>query len=71
MEKNFEEAYRAYRKCTELDSTQGRAFLMMAYCALELGRKEDAKTHLELASGFAEHEGKAREILQRIDEIIQ
>lgn len=58
-------AYAAYQKVTELDSEQGRAFLMMGYCALELGRVGDAREQLQFAASFPEQEKVARDLLKR------
>jgi tetratricopeptide (TPR) repeat protein len=67
MGKKYEDAYRAYQKSAEIDPEEGRAYLMMAYCAMEIGDKDDVMTQLELAADYPEQETKAREILSKID----
>ena len=58
MEENYEDAYEAYRKSAGMDPDGGRAFLMMAYCAMELGNKDDAKSQLaEEVDGLIEAAG--------------
>jgi tetratricopeptide (TPR) repeat protein len=71
MEKNYEDAYRVYEKSSNMDGAEGRAFLMMAYRAIELGNKDDAKAQLQKAAGYPNQESKALDILGKIDEIMQ
>jgi tetratricopeptide (TPR) repeat protein len=65
MEENYALAYQAYQQCSELDPGQGRAILMMGYCALEMGRFEEAVSQLELAADFPELEQTAKSLLKR------
>lgn len=67
MERKYEDAYQAYKNSAAMDAEDGRAYLMMAYCAMEIGNKEEAVAQLELASNFPEQESKAKEILSKID----
>lgn len=67
MEKNYKEAYEAYEKSAELDPDDGRVYLMMAYCAIESGDKDDAKEQLAIAADYPEQASKAKEILAKID----
>jgi len=39
---------------------------MMGYCAVELGRDNDARGHLERAAEFPEQAASARNLLSRI-----
>jgi tetratricopeptide (TPR) repeat protein len=71
MEENYNDAYEAYSKSADMDPENGRAFLMMAYCAMELGNKDDAKNRLKLAAGYPDQEEKATEILGKIDTFMQ
>lgn len=59
--------FEAYNNSAELEDGKGRAYLMMAYCALEIGDKEEAVAQLELDSNYPEQASKAREILSKID----
>jgi tetratricopeptide (TPR) repeat protein len=67
MEKNYDVAYRAYQNSAEIDPEEGRAYLMMAYCAMENGDKDEVSTQLKMAAEYPEQETKAREILDKID----
>jgi predicted Zn-dependent protease len=67
MERKYEEAYQAYKNSADMDAEEGRAHLMMAYCAMEIGDKEKAVTQLQIAANFPEQETKAKEILSKID----
>lgn len=66
-ELKYQEAFEAYKNSAELEDGKGRAYLMMAYCALEIGDKEEAVAQLELASNYPEQASKAREILSKTD----
>lgn len=66
MHERYADADEAYRMCSQLDSTRGRAHLMMGRCALELGRREEAIAHLESATRHPPQAGPARELLRRI-----
>jgi len=65
-ERDFGEAYDAYAKCAEMDSTRGRTYLMMGYCAYELGKGRDAIANLERAAKFPDQEKTALDLLNRI-----
>jgi tetratricopeptide (TPR) repeat protein len=69
MEKDYEKSYQAFEQCTVLDAKQGRAYLMMGYCALELGRKEDALAQLVRAATFTEYEERAGQLLERVQQM--
>jgi tetratricopeptide (TPR) repeat protein len=71
MERNYQEAYQAYRNSAAMDAEDGRAHLMMAYCAMEAGDREGAVKHLNIAAGFPAQETKAREVLDKIDDYMQ
>jgi tetratricopeptide (TPR) repeat protein len=66
MQGRYDEAHLAYRTCSRLDSTMGRPHLMMARCVLELGRREEAIAHLEVAKRHPEQAQSAEELLRRI-----
>lgn len=67
MEKNYEESYSAFERCARFDESYGRAYLVMGYCAIQLGRAEDASIHLTKAATFPEYEDMAAQLLKRID----
>ena len=49
-----------------LDPDFGRGWLMMGYCAVELGREDEARRHLERAAEFPEQATSARNLLSRV-----
>ena len=65
MEGHYEESYQAFCEGADLAGTDGRAYLMMGYCLLELRRTEEAVTCLKQAATFPSQEEKAREMLKR------
>jgi tetratricopeptide (TPR) repeat protein len=66
MEKNYEESYAAFENCVRLDGSYGRGYLVMGYCAIQLGRVEDASIHLMKAATFPEYEDMAAQLLKRM-----
>ena len=67
MEEQYAEALEAFDQCTRLDKEQGRAFLMKAYCAIEMKDYSIARAHLNKAARFEDQEDTAINILQQLD----
>jgi tetratricopeptide (TPR) repeat protein len=65
MEQRYDEAYDAFSHCWDLDRLNGRAALMLGYCALELGRTDEAIPHLKDAAEFPDYSGNANALLRR------
>jgi tetratricopeptide (TPR) repeat protein len=65
LRKDYEEAAVAFRTLLELDEDSGRAWLMLGYCALEMGQKEEALDHLARASTFEDQSDMAQLLMQR------
>jgi cytochrome c-type biogenesis protein CcmH/NrfG len=65
MDEDYGKAYKAYSSCYELDQESGRSLLMMGFCALELGRPEEAAVHLEKAVDFPDYSSNASALLRR------
>jgi tetratricopeptide (TPR) repeat protein len=63
IEKNHHGAYDAYQHCAALDETYGRAYLMMGYCALEMGQTDEAISKLERARDFPDYADAAKQLL--------
>jgi len=66
MEKDFQGAYRAFSQSARLDGQNGRAYLMMGYCAYELGKRPQAVNALLKASAHKEQKRKAEQLLKRL-----
>ncbi len=66
LDADYGEALTAYGHCVELDPQAGRALLMQGYCALELGRGQDAAALLEQAAAFPEQADAAGRLLARL-----
>jgi tetratricopeptide (TPR) repeat protein len=62
---DYPAAFDAYRECSKLDSTQGRPYLMMGFCALQSDRAEEAIPYLERASEFPDQRRTAEQLLAR------
>jgi tetratricopeptide (TPR) repeat protein len=58
-------AFDAYRECAKLDSTQGRPLLMMGYCAIQVGRTDEAVPYLERALEFPDQKMTAEQLLAK------
>lgn len=65
MDRRYEKAYEAFAKSWELDPLSGRAALMIGYCALELGRTDEAIPYLKKAAEFPDYAGNAEALLRR------
>jgi tetratricopeptide (TPR) repeat protein len=65
LRKDYEKASEAYGDLLEVDPESGRAWLMMGYCALEMGKKEEALDNLAKASSFADQSDMAQILMQR------
>jgi tetratricopeptide (TPR) repeat protein len=65
IEMDYAQALDAYRECSRIDPTQGRAYLMMGYCALQSDRPAEAVTHLERAAEFPDLKQTAEQLLKK------
>jgi len=65
---DFAAALEAFSSSCRLDPEYGRGWLMMGYCALELGRNEEARRHLQKAAGYPDQAAGARVLLQRLQD---
>jgi tetratricopeptide (TPR) repeat protein len=65
MDRRYDRAYDAFEKCWQLDPLNGRAALMLGYCALELGRTDEAIPYLKKAAEFPDYAGNAQALLRR------
>ncbi|MBE0565411.1 MAG: tetratricopeptide repeat protein [Krumholzibacteria bacterium] len=61
----YVQAMAAYARLADLGDDTGRAWLMQGYCALELGRREEALTMLGRASTYEPQADMAQLLLQR------
>jgi len=61
-------ALTAFGHAVELDPDFGRGYLMMGYCALELGQEDEARRHLLRAAEFPEQASAARAMARRLRE---
>ena len=68
LEEDFEGAYYAFEESARLDPKDGRAYLMMGYCALQSNKMKEAADALKKAQGFPRQRKLARELLKHIDE---
>jgi tetratricopeptide (TPR) repeat protein len=69
MEKRFEPAYNAFAECVRLSPGEPRPELMMGYCALELGRLDDAVAHLMKAAESEEFSERAQMLIRRAQQL--
>ena len=67
MEEDFEGAYYAFEESARLDPKDGRAYLMMGYCALQSNKKKQAAQALEKAKGFPKQKELAKQLLEHVD----
>jgi len=67
MEDDFEGAYYAFEESARLDPKDGRAYLMMGYCALQSNKKKQAAQALEKAKDFPKQKKLAKQLLEHMD----
>jgi tetratricopeptide (TPR) repeat protein len=67
MEEDFEGAYYAFEESARLDPKDGRAYLMMGYCALQSNKKKQAAQALEKAKEFPNQKKLARQLLEQLE----
>jgi tetratricopeptide (TPR) repeat protein len=65
LRQEYAEALDAFHHVAEAGDETGRAWLMEGYCALELGRKNEALDLLAKASSFPEQQDLAQRLIQR------
>jgi len=66
LDEDFEAALEAFGRACDLDPDFGRGWLVRGYCALELGRDDEARRYLDRAATFPGQEDNARNLLGRI-----
>ena len=65
-EENFDKAYNAFDQSARLNSKNGRAYLMMGYCALQMDKKETARSAFQKATRFPRQRKIAKELLKQV-----
>ena len=65
-EDNFDKAYNAFDQSARLDRKSGRAYLMMGYCALQMDKKETARSAFQKATRFPKQRKIAKELLKQV-----
>jgi len=68
MEQDFEGAYYAFEESARLDPKDGRAYLMMGYCALQTNKKKQAADALQKAQGFPNQRKLAKQLLKHLEQ---
>jgi len=63
-EENFDKAYNAFNQSARIDPKSGRAYLMMGYCALQMDKKETARSAFQKACRFPRQEKTAKRFLR-------
>jgi tetratricopeptide (TPR) repeat protein len=61
-------AYETLRQAATLLPGRGRVQLLLGYCAVELGRREEAVRHLEAAAADSAEGTRARDLLRKLAE---
>ena len=65
-EGNFDKAYNAFDQSARLDPQNGRAYLMMGYCALQVDKADTARTAFQKASRFPKQRKAAQELSRQV-----
>ena len=69
-EEKFDKAYNAFHQSAHVDPKNGRAHLMMGYCALQMDRKDSARIAFQKASRFPKQRNIAKELLKQTASIV-
>jgi predicted Zn-dependent protease len=67
MEEDFERAYYAFEESARLDPKDGRAYLMMGYCALQSNKKKEAADALNKAQAFPKQRKLASQLMKQLE----
>ncbi len=65
----FRKAYDAFDQSARLGPEDGRAYLMMGYCALHLDKRDKAKMAFRKATHFPKQRKRAKESLRQVNSI--
>lgn len=65
-EEKWEDSYQAFKKAAPLDRKEGKACLMMGYCALQMDRKDLARSAFKKAASFPKQRKMAKELLNQV-----
>ena len=65
-EEEFDKAYNAFNQSARIDPKNGRAYLMMGYCALQMDKKETARSAFQKATRFPRQRKIAKELLKQV-----
>jgi tetratricopeptide (TPR) repeat protein len=63
---NFDKAYNAFNQSARFDAKDGRAYLMMGYCALQMDKKKTARSAFQNATRFPKQRKIAKELLKQV-----
>ncbi len=63
---NFDKACNAFKQSTRLNPKNGRAYLMVGYCALQMNKKKIARTAFEKAIQFPKQKKMAKKLLKHV-----
>jgi tetratricopeptide (TPR) repeat protein len=67
LDEDYAAALEAFTRAGNIDPAFGRGWLMMGYCAIELGNDAAAREHLTRATDFSDQAAAARSLLERLD----
>jgi len=65
-QQNFDKACDAFDLSARLDPKNGRAYLMMGYCGLQMDKKEVARSAFQKATRFPKQRKIAKELLKQV-----
>jgi len=66
-EEEFEDAYNAFDRSAALDQKDGRAYIMMAYCAIAMKQESKAAQVLQAALRFPKQRKRAEELMRFVN----
>ena len=63
---NFDKACNAFNQSVRLNTENGRGYLMIGYCALQMDKKEIARTAFKKAARFPKQKKMAKKLLKHV-----
>ena len=63
---NFDKAWNAFKQSARLNPKNGRSYLMIGYCALQMDKAEIARTAFQKATRFPKQKKMAKKLLEHV-----
>ncbi len=69
LRRDYAAAAQSYQQVVAMDPDRGRGYLMLGYCAIEMGQRQVAIANLRVASTYTDQEAMAQALLKRAERL--